>query len=82
MKMEQTECSKTLALKLQMLVNNPEESIQHLGHGERMSTVMSKSNIMAYVNVSSPFSSWCIVSNFSSVAIVFVSFSFGSYQVM
>jgi hypothetical protein len=29
MKMEQTGCSETLALKLQMPVNNPEESIQH-----------------------------------------------------
>jgi hypothetical protein len=29
MKMEQTECSETLALKLQMQVNHPEESIHH-----------------------------------------------------
>jgi hypothetical protein len=30
MKMEQTQCSETLAFKLQTLVNHPEESIQHL----------------------------------------------------
>jgi hypothetical protein len=29
MKMEWTECSETLAFKLQMPVNHPEESIQH-----------------------------------------------------
>jgi hypothetical protein len=34
MKMEQTECSETLAFKLQTPGNNPEESIRHLKHGE------------------------------------------------
>jgi hypothetical protein len=29
MKMEQTECSETLAFELQTLVNHPEESILH-----------------------------------------------------
>jgi hypothetical protein len=33
MKMEQTECSETLALKLQTLMNHPEESKQHSEHG-------------------------------------------------
>jgi hypothetical protein len=36
MKMEQTQCFKTLAFKLQTLVNHPEESIQHLEHGESL----------------------------------------------
>jgi hypothetical protein len=30
MKMEQAECSETLAFKLQMLVNPPEENLQHI----------------------------------------------------
>jgi hypothetical protein len=32
MKMEQTECSETLAFKLQTPGNNPEESIRHSKH--------------------------------------------------
>jgi hypothetical protein len=36
MKMGQTECSETLALKLQAPVNNPEESIHHSEHGESL----------------------------------------------
>jgi hypothetical protein len=36
MKMEQTECSETLAFKLQTPGNNPEESIRHSKHGERL----------------------------------------------
>jgi hypothetical protein len=36
MKMEQTECSETLAYKIQMLGNYPEESIQHSEHGENL----------------------------------------------
>jgi hypothetical protein len=36
MKMEQTGCSETLALKLQAPVNNPEESTQHSEHGESL----------------------------------------------
>jgi hypothetical protein len=31
-----TQCSKTLAFKLRMLVNHPEESIQHLEHGKSL----------------------------------------------
>jgi hypothetical protein len=36
MKMEETQCSKTLAFKLQTPVNHPEESIQHSEHGESL----------------------------------------------
>jgi len=36
MKKEHTECSETSAHKIQMPGNNPEESIQHLGHGESL----------------------------------------------
>jgi hypothetical protein len=34
MKMEQTQCSETLAFKLQTPGNNPEESIQHSQQGK------------------------------------------------
>ena len=34
MKMEQIECSETSSHKIQTPGNNPEESIQHLEHGE------------------------------------------------
>jgi hypothetical protein len=36
MKAKQTECSETLAFKLQTLGNNPEESIRNSKHGERL----------------------------------------------
>jgi hypothetical protein len=36
MKTEQTKCSETLAHKLQMPVNHPEESIQHSEHGQSL----------------------------------------------
>jgi hypothetical protein len=36
MKMEQTECSKILAFKLQTSVNHPEESVQHSEDGESL----------------------------------------------
>jgi hypothetical protein len=39
MKMEQTECSRTLAFKLQALVNHPEESVQCSGHGESLKSL-------------------------------------------
>jgi hypothetical protein len=35
-KMEQTECSETLAYKIQTPGNYPEESIQHSEHGESL----------------------------------------------
>ena len=36
MKIEQTECSETSAYKIQTTENYPEESIQHLEHGESL----------------------------------------------
>ena len=36
MKMEQTECSETLAYKIQTPGNYPEESILHSEHGESL----------------------------------------------
>jgi hypothetical protein len=36
MKMEQTECSETLAYKIQTPGNYPEESIQHSEHGQSL----------------------------------------------
>jgi len=36
MKMEQTECSETLAYKIQMLRNYPKDSIQHSEHRESL----------------------------------------------
>jgi len=42
MKMEQTECSKTSAYKIQMLGNYPEESIQHSEHGASLKSRMTK----------------------------------------
>jgi hypothetical protein len=36
MKMEQTECSEMLVFKLEMLVNNPEECIQHSEHSKSL----------------------------------------------
>ena len=38
MKMEQTECYKTSAHKIQTPGNNPEETIQHLEHGESLNS--------------------------------------------
>jgi hypothetical protein len=43
--MEQTECSKTSAYKIQTLGNYPEENIQHTEHGESL-----KSRIFWYIN--------------------------------
>jgi hypothetical protein len=36
MKMEQTECSETLAYKIQMLGDYPEESTEHSEHGKSL----------------------------------------------
>jgi len=41
MKMEQTECSKTSAYKIQTPGNYPEESIQHSEHGESLKSRIS-----------------------------------------
>jgi hypothetical protein len=48
MKMEQTECSETLAYELQTPGNQPEESIQHSKHGENLK---SKINFMLVSHV-------------------------------
>jgi hypothetical protein len=40
MKMEQTECSETLAYKIQTPGNYPAESIQHSEHGESLKSRM------------------------------------------
>jgi len=40
MKMEQTECSETLAYKIQTPGNYPEENIQHTEHGESLKSRM------------------------------------------
>jgi hypothetical protein len=53
MKMEQTQCSETLAFKLQTPGNNPEENIRHSEHGEslksRIISVAMTYNVI-YVN--------------------------------
>jgi hypothetical protein len=36
MKMEQTQCSETLAFKLQTPGNHPEESVKYSEHGESL----------------------------------------------
>ena len=41
MKIEQTECSETLAYKIQTPGNYPEESIQHSEHGESLKSRMN-----------------------------------------
>ena len=41
MKMEQTVCSETSAQKIQTPGNNPEESLQHLEHGESLKSRIS-----------------------------------------
>jgi len=45
MKMEQTECSKMSAYKIQMPGNYPEENIQHTEHSESF-----KSKIMSCIH--------------------------------
>ena len=42
MKMEQTECSETLAYKIHVPGNYPEESIQHSEHGESLNSRIYK----------------------------------------
>jgi len=39
-----TECSKTLAYKIQMPGNYPEESIQHSEHGKSLKSRIKKKN--------------------------------------
>jgi len=42
MKMEQTECSETLAYRIQTPGNYPEESIQHSEHGKSLKSRIYK----------------------------------------
>jgi hypothetical protein len=42
MKMEQTECSETLALKLQAARNNKEESTRHSEQGESLKSSINR----------------------------------------
>jgi rhodanese-related sulfurtransferase len=48
MKMEQTECSETLAYKIQTPGNYPEESIQHSEHGKSLKSRKNK-KIIVYI---------------------------------
>jgi len=50
--MEQTECSETLAYKIQMLGNYPEEIIQHSKHGKSL-----KSRIISWMTEKLAYSS-------------------------
>jgi hypothetical protein len=50
MKMEQTQCSETLAFKLQAPGNNPEESIWHSKHGESLKSRKTL-NMLTYRSV-------------------------------
>jgi len=53
MKMEQTECSETLAYKIQMPGNYPEESIQHSEHSKSLKSRYSnilKPNHSSYLS--------------------------------
>ena len=51
MKMEQTQCSETLAHKIQTPGNYPEESIQHLEHGELLKSRITERNPPSVQNV-------------------------------
>jgi hypothetical protein len=46
MKMEQTECSETLAYKIQTPGNYPEENIQHTEHGESLKSRVRFSGLL------------------------------------
>jgi len=49
MKMEQTECSETLAYKIQTPGNYPEENIQHTEHGESLQSRRSHLHIRGWL---------------------------------
>jgi len=58
MKMEQTQCSETLAYKIQTLGNYPEESIQKSSYGSSRATsvpLMKKFRDFCYENVKVTF---------------------------
>jgi hypothetical protein len=57
-----TECPKTLAYKLQMQLNNPEESIQHSEHGESL-----KSRSIIFIFASCDLQKGLTVSNMMAV---------------
>jgi hypothetical protein len=52
MKMEQTECSETLAYKIQMPGNYPEESIQHSEYGKSLKSRVKKLHVTAGLGTS------------------------------
>jgi hypothetical protein len=49
MKMEQIECSETLAIKLHTPEYNPKENIRHYKHGERVKSRMY--NVFTWINL-------------------------------
>jgi hypothetical protein len=53
MKMEQTECSETLAYKIQTPGNYPKEIIQHSEHGESLKSKMYLVTLIMYENTES-----------------------------
>jgi hypothetical protein len=56
MKLEQTECSETLAYKIHTPGNHPEESIQHSEHGEslksRIGIILTRNQKLCFPRVS------------------------------
>jgi hypothetical protein len=68
MKMEQTEYSELLAIKLQTPENNPKENKQHSKHGESLTSPLNSSTILLAHNfISSHFFEdyWSICSDFT-----------------
>jgi hypothetical protein len=63
MKMGQTECSQTLAYKIQMLENYPEESIPHSEHSE---SFKSRKYVLLAFFVFSCKSIWLLLSSLST----------------
>jgi hypothetical protein len=47
---DETECSETLAFKLQTPVNQPEESIRHTEHSESLKSGRYKTNLLQNKN--------------------------------
>jgi len=50
--MEQTECSESKAYKIQTAGNCPEESIQHLEHGESLKSRIRQNNFIMATAIS------------------------------
>ena len=57
-KMEETECSETLAYKIQMPGNYPEESIQHSEHSESLKSIMIRESYVLILNNYKLWYSW------------------------